>query len=71
MKFKAGLKLLYAIILLWLMVDMLFRRWILGRIPPQVPSWVVYATVALDGFLMWALVRRSPVRAASTKTEKS
>jgi len=58
MKFKSLQRWVYGALLAWLTAEILVRRWVWHQVPTQVPTGVVYATVAVNvGVLMWMVWR--------------
>lgn len=59
---------LYAILLAYFTVEILFRRLVWNQIPTQLPTALVYGVLLLNGFLIArTFLRPGP----STKTEKN
>ena len=71
MKFRTLLVYVYSALLLWLSVEILLRRWILGQIPTPVPTLVVYVVLVLNGFVLWLLLRPRVAMARLRRTNKS
>ena len=70
---KRILTLIFALLLLFISLDILVMRWGFSQIPGQVPPWLVYATLLVNSGLAVGLIRHRPTvePEAMTKTDKS
>lgn len=50
---KKALGLFFWLLILYFTLEILVRRWVWGQVPTQVATWIVYATVALNGVVLW------------------
>ena len=68
---KVILKMLYVSMLLYLSLEILFRRFIWKQIPTQISAFTVYAILLLNGFVIYRFLFQAEVWGWLTKREKN
>jgi len=59
------LRALGIVLITFFSIEIIFRRWVNHQIPSQVPAWLVYTLLAVNGLLLVSVARRGLLSKAS------
>lgn len=64
------IKWLYVSLLTYFTGEIILRRELWGQVPTQIPALVVFATLAINSFVLWRLLVRAVPAVGSRTPEK-